>query len=294
MEPKVYVAICLAKKRGKTLARNHPELARKYTTSTLEKLAEGYSVDYDKSIHVARNTVWNALSKLMDPDEQRKIAKQRQDDALAEFASDGGSTTFERGVGIFGMNEKDRKAACKKGGENSSGGKKSYYIARTGIAALTDEQRIEQGKKNAIARGQIPYDGIEKKTYLGRLTEKQYIINLKLQGQLSWQEIADDVNSVFGNNRKAPTLNKMWNQCWKISILGPPIPKEKTPYKGEKRKTSYGSLDEKEYILCLRHSDLTLTWREIAQEVNSVFGMNRDYKALRQIYNRKWKYQFKE
>lgn len=293
MEPKVCAAIRLAKKRGKTLARNHPELARKYTTSTLEKLAEEYSVDYDRSIHVARNTVWYALSELMDPAEQREIAKQHQDDALAEFASIAGSTTFERGVGAFGMNEKDRKVACKKGGETSSAGKKSY-IEGTGIAALTDEQRIEQGKKNAIARGQIPYDGIEKTTYLGRLTEKQYIINLKLQEQLSWNEITAEVNSVFRNNRKAPTLNTMWNQCWKISILGPPVPKEKTPYKGEKRKTSYGTLDEKEYILRLRHSDLTLTWREIAQEVNSVFGTKRDYKALRQIYNRMWKYQFKE
>ena len=60
------------------------------------------------------------------------------------------------------------------------------------------------------------------------------------------------------------------------------------PFEGETRKTDFGEINEKDYIISLKMLE-ELSWLEITREVNRVFGNKRKLETIRTIYNQTWK-----
>jgi hypothetical protein len=63
------------------------------------------------------------------------------------------------------------------------------------------------------------------------------------------------------------------------------------PYEDEDRRTEFGKINEKTYVMALKESDNCYSWKDIGRKVNLVFRNARNYLTLRSMYNQSWKHQ---
>ena len=108
----------LAERRGKELAREFSEIADDYRKGyTLLELALAYSPDYLLSQSVAQDSIWVALTRLIESEELASPGRVRCKAGAKYRGSLGEIESFKRRVSAFGMTKSKRKAASHKGGK---------------------------------------------------------------------------------------------------------------------------------------------------------------------------------
>ncbi len=211
-------AVFYSKEKGMELAETNPEMADEFRVYppiiTLEQLGEKYSEDYDISKNVARSCAWEALRILIKPKELEEICKRRNSFFRRISGRKGGAVTYKRGTGAFGISLEKRLEALHKAGKigGAIAGKMLYEQGR-GIFDKTNAR--EMMRKAVISRGLVPYDGEQRKTELGLLNEREYIVKLKQDGGYSWRAITSLTNGIFRNGRNRTTLITIYNSVWK-------------------------------------------------------------------------------
>ena len=217
VDRKNVVGMRMSQVRGIELAETHPEIVQEYSDgNTLDNIAQKYSGDYQISPHVAMNAVRYGLIELIGKEEQARIGNEHLHNSAQTSGRKGGTASFEKGVGCFGMSQEKQKQARLKGGKagGSIAGKRNYENG-VGLANLTSEELIENGRKGAIARGLVPYDYEIKRTDYGEMTEKSLVVYLKSVQELPWKKIVDQINSAFGNNRSLESIRVRYHNKWK-------------------------------------------------------------------------------
>ena len=310
----------LSKVRGQELAEEFPEIADDFRRGyTLPQLARKYSNDDDTSESVAVSSTWEALQILISPKEYAQLRTARQKVFGKIRGRLGGNTTYQRKVGAFALSQKARKAASHKGGKRGGtiAGNK-VYLERIGMFA-PDFDREAAAKRRTISRGETPYEWKKRRTKFGWLTERDFIIVLKFADELTWKEIADTVNAKFGNDRNWSALQSAYGTWARQdqqkekgkkrkksparnaerkagegtrrfktfdvfdSAKHKVLKRRQVPLDHEKRRTKYGMISEKAYVIALREKD-GLLWRQIADRVNAVFHNNRHLNTLQGRY----------
>ncbi len=206
----------LSRQRGRLLANEHPEIATEWISGKTE-LELGKLYCLGDSEDVSRNAIHYALKYLIPEEERITIAKKHNIEGSKKGGRNTGGRIISEQLGIYApQNKKKLNAARKKGGE--IGGRisgKNNYKNKVGIASLTHKQLVENGRKAALARGDILYEAIEKETPQGVLNERQYITQLKSLETLTWKEIAQKTNNLFKNHRNSGAIRTIYNSKWK-------------------------------------------------------------------------------
>ncbi len=203
---------------GSKLAETHPEIVKKYRDgSSLDEIAqEKDNGNYQISPHVTLNAVRYCLIELIGKEEQAMLGKDHMHLYAPRNGKRGGTASFKKGVGCFGMSKEKQRQARLKGGKVAGAivGKRNYDNG-IGIASLTAEELRENGVKSVIARGLVPYENDVINTDYGEMTEKSLIVYLKGVERLPWKEITRKVNSNFGNNRSLESIRGSYNSKWR-------------------------------------------------------------------------------
>jgi len=134
------------------------------------------------------------------------------EDEKREAGKKGGAITgrriYEEGRGIFGMSEDEKREAGKKGGKRT-------YEKRIGMWGMSKEEWLEARRRAVRSKCQIPYDDKKRVINGKELTEREAICYLKGEIALGWEEITEQINFVFGNNRKTHQIKSLYNHYWK-------------------------------------------------------------------------------
>ena len=169
-----FKAMNLARVRGRELARKHPKIADMYRSGM----------------------ILDSLAQEFSPDYERSrsVAINSIWHALRE---------------LLGGDELARIAE-----EHTDDARVRTYKSRIGLGAMTEEALRRARMRSVIAKGNRPYTAEAKETGFGPMDERSYVIFLKAAEGYTWQEVADHVNSIFGNNRSANVLRSIHNQRW--------------------------------------------------------------------------------
>lgn len=227
-------AISLAKKLGRKLAEEYPEIVDEYREgATLKEIGNKY---IGSSVGLA--AAYNALLILLDEKEFREIALAHKRTSGRKAGRIIGRKNYEQGRGIFSLTREKREKARRKGGRRlykkrkgifalteerlsearRNGGRLSYEQGK-GIFALTREELSEAARRSVVVRGQKPYSDVFRKTDFGYMDERSYIITLRCSGYL-WREITEKINRIFENNRNIKSLQNNYKR-WKGKIFEP-------------------------------------------------------------------------
>ncbi len=219
-------AIILAIKTGQRIQQDFPFFATLYREGeTAEDLLTKYSIPqaYHINPKVAKTAIYCALrgsngifnteqygGLITDPEELEQLALQHQ--------RAGGNLTFQEGKGLFALSPEQRREASRKAGlithQNKTGlfglsteqweeihraggvvAGNQAYKQKTGIHAMTDEQRRELGSKygkiGGVLGGKIGGKrSYEQKTGIHALTSEQRSANSRqsvlLRGDIPW------------------------------------------------------------------------------------------------------------
>jgi hypothetical protein len=214
--------IALSVKRGLELAEGHPEIEDEWREGYTEAEIGARYLPGD-SPNVSRNAVHYALRELVGEDEKAMIAQEHG----REGSIAGGRKSAARAVAMGTKLWDPANAALvaegrRKGGRNGGrlAGRKNYLEGK-GLAALTPEQMSDNGRRLVISNGFALYDDAVMDTDFGKVTEKEYIISLRVLEGMTWKGIADEVNGMFGAfrpPRRYDTIRTMYNSSWKKGI----------------------------------------------------------------------------
>lgn len=193
-------AILYANSLGKELVKQHPEIVED-SRNGMSQIEIGIKLlgKTISSSRVCRGAVKNALEILLDKEERKSLCKNHRSQAgkkiskkyypltLAiykktkqeriEHARKGGEACYKKGVGVHALTTEELYTIGKR-----------VYEQKLGIHALGID-KVAAGKQSAILRREIPWTK----------TEEDYLCKLVLR--LSWQDITDELNKKFENNR---------------------------------------------------------------------------------------------
>lgn len=242
-------AIRKAEAIGKVLAEAHPEIVTDYRNSAshLEIAVKYIPRQVEISSSVARTAVGKALKSLLSDTESYALYKSH----LRESGFASGQHLFQEGKGIHSFSLEERSSAAREGyaaglGKLESevhsyfshlGGKKSARKSarlRTGIYALTSEQRAEQGRKSGksnyeqkvgihalisterqvdvqkglLAQGKYTYSPEEEETLLSLAGNQDYLYPAasKQPGKPDYLKIRKEIKARFGVDRSVIAL----------------------------------------------------------------------------------------
>lgn len=176
-------AIKFARKRGKILAQDQPELADEWKAGvSYSQLSEKYIAGISRS--VGKEIIAQALKRLIPKEERSLISYQHK----RQGGFQTGKMCVQTKAGIYGLSKRQKTLVS------------------------------QMGKKASLAaRGIAPYDGVVELTPFGPTTEEDYIkklIGLRQWNKgYTWKKIAEFANAVFGNNRnwKALRISFLYN-----------------------------------------------------------------------------------
>ena len=178
--------------RGEQLLSTYPEeIARRYKNGdTLSKLANEYCPRDTKNVGI--NVIYYCLKRLISKDKLKELGKEHIEENSRQLAA--------AKKGIFTDDSKKLKRMADKARETKKLKGNNHKAGVLGV----------------ISRGDIPYERAQKDTIYGLMNEMRYIVRLR-QGNTSsrWDEIADKVNAVFGNDRHPHSLSVIYNKYWK-------------------------------------------------------------------------------
>jgi len=176
----------------------------------------------NRKYHIS--TSYQLLRNNLSPVQREKLFKQHIKEAAEKSGRKGGKTSFKNKKGCFSK-KYDVADARRRGGQKAGlmYGKRNYE-AGIGIGKLTYDDLHKHGIKNALARGEIPYDYKKRFTCYGWVTEKEYIVfSAILEDDYTWKDICDEVNKIWQyrgrKKRKFETIRTLYNSQWKPGIL---------------------------------------------------------------------------
>ena len=278
-------AIRTARRIAEYLIRRFPEIAEDYRNGMHQmEIAERYVPGYMISPQVAKSGVSFALEELLDEEERREFAFAHRSEHMQAVGRISGPRNalicFQEKRGMFAMTVEERFEATSKGGK--VGGKKTFEL-KIGVHGLTRKRRKEISRIALQAKGVELYEGQVRDTEFGKINEKGYIEQLRIIGY-SWNEITKMTNESFCNNRTSSSLQEIY-LFWKKrgDIVG--VNMGNKDYDSIRMTTEFGDLTEIDYILQLRNDKVT--YREIAQQINRIFGNERNVTAIRLAVSRR-------
>ena len=201
------------------LAKDRPELADEFRQgNSYRDLAKKYLPEfYQQNPKIATSRVMHAIHYLMDEFERKKIGKEHIRANEETFCRN----VFREKRGSWAPYNRKILAKGRRKGGNIAGKKtgKINYLAGLGIASLTHEDLVKQGRKAAISRGEIPFEGEEKNTPYGVINEKEFIMFCVILEEYTWKEICWQTNQIWHSGRKYQTIRTMFNEDWKPRLL---------------------------------------------------------------------------
>ncbi len=217
LEDRIVRAIKYSLKKGRELARAHPEIVDEFRAGRYYKqIAEEYVEDFNKSPSTSLNIVRYALIELLGEEEVSKVAGEHLKSSRKISGKRIGRNTFEKGIGCFAMDSEERselsRKIAKKMGDKYA---KKNYKAGLGIAGMSKDERKDATRKGLIALGYAPSDLIKLELYCGYFNEREYVVHLKEKEGLSWKEITNKANQAFGEGRSLECFRTCYNNSWR-------------------------------------------------------------------------------
>jgi len=153
---KQIMAVKRSIKLGRTLQKNHPEIADLYRKGdSMMKIVEDLRIttDYNVTEAVARGAtqraIWGGNGEYGTNQYNGLIPEEERENLAREHQINSGNEILRRGVGIHGLTPEQRTEVAKMGGKVS--GSKSYTEG-TKIFGMTEEEKSLRTKK-AYERG---------------------------------------------------------------------------------------------------------------------------------------------
>lgn len=210
-------AMQYARKIGRILASQHPEIIDDLRENmTYLEIADKYNVSYETA-STGVNIICNCAEKLVEDgvigrEEFDRLRRQRHKEFSRRAGKKVGPITFKKKIGCFSLTPEERSKLNKDIGRNMGKyGKINYKY----LANMSEKDKILSRIRASAARGAIAYDIIRLELPWGYMNEKEYIIYLKEEKELSWKGIESRVNRIFGNGRNYAAIRTSYNSNWR-------------------------------------------------------------------------------
>jgi hypothetical protein len=162
-------AIARSIKLGRTLQKEHPEIAEMYIRHTQSEIADKLKIQskYGVGVRVARNGIHWAINGhegsfgiesyvgLMDKEEREWIGR--------EHNVQNGQTAYEKGIGVHAQTTEELRELGQ-----------TTYEQGIGVHGRTAEQMREDSRKGNLARGLTPWSDEEKEFAYMLSQEQEY------------------------------------------------------------------------------------------------------------------------
>jgi len=222
------LAIGLAKKTGRRIAADYPEIARDYRSGlTQEEIVEKYQLSqrYGLTSNVAVSAVSNALKDLIPEEELDVLSSAHSRIGSIHRAN----LTYERGTGIFSQTTEDMRRNGRKAG-------KKCYREGLGVFSLSEQELSDAGKKGAqtlldegkgihaqtkaekrkasrlglLAQGKKPLSDEEKEAFFQLCEDVNYQHHSgRHYRRPDYQKISTELKRTFGTKRSIYTLRHL-------------------------------------------------------------------------------------
>ena len=213
LSPDQYFAITRSIELGKTLIKDHPEIAGLYRQSnSLHTIMEELDIqsNYGVGYNVAREGVHRAITghkgsfKLSQY--EGLIPNQEEREKLGiEHMQESGRKAYEEGLGVHGRTAEQMIEAGRK-----------IYEEGLGIHGRTAEQMSEDARKSVIAQGKTPWgeskqiERLDNPPFdLGSEIELAYFLsqcpNHQRGSQVNNKKIADQLNYFYHDGKEVRT-----------------------------------------------------------------------------------------
>lgn len=213
LNQKQIAAINLAKRLGKKIAQDYPQIAEDYRRgSTIKKIAENYGFAGEYRLITGKNT-WNCLVSALEiliPEEERQVLGRQHMQMT-------GKKGYEESKGIFSLRVEELGEARRKGGLISGRiNGREVYKEKKGIHAQSKEEKRKFGKIGILAQGRKPFSDNEKIYFFELCESLEYQYKFGRQkGKPNYRSVSEGLERKFGIKRSVITLTSLMSKSKK-------------------------------------------------------------------------------